>query len=78
MNKVSGIILLVSDINISLEFYEKLNFHVQKRVPGVAITVALDDFWIELLDKTKVVTESYKQQSNRSNPGNGLFIQMNI
>ena len=78
MNKVSGIILLVENIDNSVEFYEKLDFRVRKHVPGIATTVELDNFWVELLDKTKVVTEAYKLPKNVSINGAGAYLQINV
>ena len=78
MNTISGSILLVDDIDQSVQFYEKLGFKISKNVPHIATTVSLGSFWIELLDKDKVVTKSYQQHVSTGIPGKGSFLQMNV
>ena len=78
MNTISGSILLVDDIDQSVQFYEKLGFKISKNVPHIATTVSHGGFWIELLDKNKVVTKSYKQHVSTGIPGKGSFLQMNV
>ena len=78
MEKVAGIILLVKDIERSAKFYTDLGFTVAKTVPDVAITVGLQNFWVELLSIDKVVTEEYKLHSNPSSKGVGSYLQINV
>ncbi len=78
MEKVAGIILLVKDIERSAKFYADLGFTVAKTVPDVAITVGLQNFWVELLSIDKVVTEEYKLHSNASSKGVGSYLQINV
>ena len=78
MNTIAGCILLVEDINTSVQFYEKLGFKISKNVPGVAMTMSLENFWIELLDTNKVVTDAYKQHVSQGVAGKGLFLQLNV
>lgn len=78
MNTIAGCILLVDDVNTSVEFYEKLGFEISKKVPGVAMTMSLENFWIELLDKNKVVTDAYKQHVTQGISGKGSFLQMKV
>ena len=78
MEKVAGIILLVKDIERSAKFYTDLGFKVVKKVPDVAITVGLQNFWVELLSIDKVVTEEYKLHSNPSSKGVGSYLQINV
>ena len=78
MEKVAGIILLVKDIERSAKFYTDLGFKVVKKVPDVAITVGLQNFWVELLSIDKVVTEEYKLRSNASSKGVGSYLQINV
>ena len=78
MEKVAGIILLVKDIERSAKFYTDLGFKVVKKVPDVAITVGLQNFWVELLSIDKVVTEEYKLHSNPSSKGVGQYLQINV
>ena len=76
MEKVAGIILLVEDIKRSAKFYADLGFTEVKNVPDVAITVGLNNFWIELLDVDKVVTDAYKLQSHAIPKGAGSYLQV--
>ena len=78
MEKVAGIILLVKDIERSAKFYADLGFTIVKKVPDVAITVGLQNFWVELLSIDKVVTEEYKLRSNPSSKGVGSYLQINV
>ena len=78
MEKVAGIILLVKDIERSAKFYTDLGFTVAKTLPDVAITVGLQNFWVELLSIDKVVTEEYKLHSNPSSKGVGSYLQINV
>jgi predicted lactoylglutathione lyase len=78
MNNVAGIILLVDDIGGSVSFYKKLGFSVAKEVPQIATTVCLGDFWVELLHRTKVVTEEYKEDREKSAKGAGAYLQVQV
>lgn len=78
MEKVAGIILLTDDVVASVLFYKNLGFEIIKEVPDVATTVALDQFWIELLDKNKVVSEEYKEDINAPKNGAGSYLQIQV
>ncbi len=78
MAKVAGAILLVDNIEKSVAFYKKLGLKVAKEVPGTASTLNLGDFWVELLHKSKVVSEEYKEDIERPNRGAGLYLQIQV
>jgi len=78
MEKVAGIILIVKNIDRSAKFYTDLGFTVVKSVPDVAITVGLQNFWVELLSAERVVTDAYKLHSNVSSKGVGSYLQINV
>ena len=78
MDKVAVIILLVSNIEISVAFYVKLGFIVTEERLGIATILKLDDFWIELLDKTRVVSEEYKKDVAVSEKGAGAYLQIQV
>lgn len=78
MNSVAGVICLVKDLEASVAFYEAFGFVLKKRVPDVAATVYLKDFWIEFLLKDKVVTEAFKEDVSVSPKGAGQYIHINV
>ena len=78
MDKVAGIILLVDGIETSVAFYKKLGFSITKEVPNTATTVRLGGFWVELLHKSKVVSEEYKEDANNPKKGAGSYLQIQV
>lgn len=78
MDKVAGIILLVDNLETSTAFYKKLEFEIKKEVPKTATTIHLGDFWIELLHKSKVVSEEYKKDINNPEKGAGIYLQIQV
>jgi catechol 2,3-dioxygenase-like lactoylglutathione lyase family enzyme len=78
MAKVAGVILLVDNIEKSVAFYEKLGFITSKEVPGTATTLKLGDFWLELLHKSKVVSEEYGEDVESPHKGAGLYLQIQV
>lgn len=78
MDKVAGIILLVNSIEISVAFYKKLGFLVTEERPDIATILKLGEFWIELLNKTKVVSEEYKKDVVVSEKGAGTYLQIQV
>ena len=78
MNNVAGIIFLVSDLEVSKEFYSKLGFELMSEVEDVAIKVNLGGFWIELLNKNAVMTQVYKDDANGTTFGNGAYLQIGV
>jgi len=78
MNNVAGIILLVNELEVSADFYQKLGFTVTKKVPDTAITVSFGSFWIELLHKSKVVSEEYTEDIPNPQKGAGIYLQIQV
>jgi catechol 2,3-dioxygenase-like lactoylglutathione lyase family enzyme len=78
MNNVAGVICLVKDLEKSVAFYEVLGFVFKKRVPNVAVTMYLNEFWIEFLLEDKVVTEAFKEDVPVSPKGAGQYIHINV
>lgn len=78
MDKVAGIILLVDDIKKSTTFYEKLGFIVTEEKLDIATTLNLGDFWVELLHKSKVVSEEYKEDAGATHKGAGIYLQVQV
>jgi len=78
MNNIAGMICLVKDLEASVEFYEALGFELKKRVPDVAATVYLNDFWVEFLLEDKVVTEAFKEDVTVSPKGAGQYMHINV
>ena len=75
---VSGVILLIHDIEASAKFYEALGFEVRKRVPKVSVTACLDNFWIEMLLSSMVVTEEFKNDVAVTPKGAGQYIHFQV
>lgn len=78
MDKVSGVILLVSDIQLSAECYKKLGFTVRHEKADIEISVQRGDFWLELLDKNKTVTSEYIADAGVPNKGSGIYLQVEV
>lgn len=78
MKNIAGVILLVKDLEESVVFYETLGFVFNKRVPNVAATAFLNEFWIELLLEDKIVTEAFKKDVALSPKGAGQYIHINV
>lgn len=78
MKSVSGIICLVNDLEASKQFYGSLGFLFRKEVPGVSATAYLNWFWIELLVKDKVVTESFKDDIAIEHKGAGQYTHISV
>lgn len=78
MKSISGIICLVEDLEKSTAFYKALGFTFRDPVPGIAATAYLNWFWIELLNKNKVVTEAFKPDAAVSPKGAGQYIHINV
>lgn len=78
MKKINGLILIVENIEKSLDFYKKLGFSIINKIEDVAVTVSIDNFWIELLKKSEVVTTEYKKGLNSKQRGVGSFLQIEV
>ena len=78
MKNVAGIILLVGDIDKSKEFYTGLGFELMNEIAGVAIKVRLGEFWIELLNKSEVVTQEYRSDVESKSFGAGAYLQIEV
>lgn len=78
MKKINGLILIVKNIEKSLDFYNVLGFSIRNKIEGIAVTVSIDNFWIELLKETEVVTAEYKKGLNSNQRGVGSFLQIEV
>lgn len=78
MQNVAGIICLVKDLDEVTVFYEALGFEFKKSVPGVFTTAYLNDFWIEFLLETEVVTEAFKSDVMAPVRGAGQYVHVQV
>lgn len=78
MENVAGIIFIVEDLEQSLGFYQNIGFNLIKQVPDVAYTVVYNGFWIELLHKSKMVSEEYKTDIQTTQKSAGAYLQIEV
>jgi catechol 2,3-dioxygenase-like lactoylglutathione lyase family enzyme len=78
MKSIAGIICLVSNLDKSIKFYKTLGFEIKKQNPGISAHAFLNWFWIELLDKSKVITEEFKKDVDVPDKGAGQYIHIHV
>lgn len=71
--KLNSLLLYVSDLKRSSDFYKNLGFEISSKEDYV--DTKLDDFTLRLLDKNKA---HFKQDSNREPKGVGVFIYVEV
>lgn len=58
--KFKSILLYISNLAVSSEFYEKLGFKIDSK-DNKSVTVSLDDLQLQLFDKEKVEFKQYSE-----------------
>ena len=80
IKSISGIFCVVSDLEKTIEFYEKLGFDFKKRTADYA-TAYLNWFWIEFVVADKVEPTLFQKVAdveNVENKGAGLFVHISV
>ena len=75
---LSGLIFLVDDLEESKAFYQIIGFDFKKENPGISATGYMNWFWVELLLKSKVVTEPFKPDVTAQTKGAGLYAHLSV
>ena len=80
MSSVSGILLIVKDLNDTVEFYKKLGFIFKEHKAEYA-KAYLNWFGVEFVPLEKVEQSLFKKVSDTEgveNKGAGLFVHINV
>lgn len=72
--KVDSILLFVSDLAKSREFYTNLNFQIED-YSSKSFTAKTGDFSLQCFDKTQVI---YAQDTSKEPKGAGVFIYFRV
>lgn len=77
---ISGLLLVVDDLDNTVAFYAKLGFTIKEHTPRFA-KAYINWFWVEFVPKNEVEPSLFKKVSDTEdvkNKGAGLFVEISV